>query len=107
MVNTSDRVAKRRVVTFLLVNPLVRIVSTKEVPDQRRSMSPEAAEQHRTELLKERKLAEQDGVCVRSSRESTSECTFVFFRLRAVIGPPSGEPRNQVVGVISPLFREN
>jgi len=64
MVNTSDRVAKRRVVTFLLVNPLVRIVSTKEVPDQRRSMSPEAAEQHRTELLKERKLAEQDW-CVR------------------------------------------
>eukprot|EP00968_Pinguiococcus_pyrenoidosus_P009525 scaffold737_cov254-Pinguiococcus_pyrenoidosus.AAC.5 len=60
MVNTDEQPAKCRIVVFLLVNPLVRIVSTKEVPDQRRTMSLESAKEHRLELMKERPLDEQD-----------------------------------------------
>uniref|UniRef100_A0A7R9U5A3 DUF4246 domain-containing protein n=1 Tax=Pinguiococcus pyrenoidosus TaxID=172671 RepID=A0A7R9U5A3_9STRA len=60
MINTGDRLAKRRIVVFFLVNPLVRIVSTKEVPDQRSTMSLERAKEHRLELMKERRLHKQD-----------------------------------------------
>eukprot|EP00968_Pinguiococcus_pyrenoidosus_P023052 scaffold3504_cov240-Pinguiococcus_pyrenoidosus.AAC.72 len=60
MVNTSDRLATRRIVVFSLVNPLVRIVSTKEVPDQRGSMSLQAADRLHSGLIQERKLCEED-----------------------------------------------
>mmetsp|Transcript_12888 Transcript_12888/g.47713 ORF Transcript_12888/g.47713 Transcript_12888/m.47713 type:complete len:669 (-) Transcript_12888:130-2136(-) len=60
MVNTGEQPAKCRIVVFLLVNPLVRIVSTQEVPDQRRTMSLESAKEHRLELMKERPLENQD-----------------------------------------------
>mmetsp|Transcript_14607 Transcript_14607/g.55208 ORF Transcript_14607/g.55208 Transcript_14607/m.55208 type:complete len:415 (-) Transcript_14607:3090-4334(-) len=60
MINAGDQPARCRIVVFFLVNPLVRVVSTKEVPDQRNTMSLERAKEHRLELMRERALRKQD-----------------------------------------------
>lgn len=56
--------SKRRIVVFFLVNPLKRIISTREVAPQQidagGSMSLEDALKHRLELMKERRLTKQD-----------------------------------------------
>ena len=55
---------KRRIVVFFLVNPMKRIISTREVPPQQVNaggeMSLEDALEHRLEHMKERKYAKQD-----------------------------------------------
>eukprot|EP00968_Pinguiococcus_pyrenoidosus_P024737 scaffold5017_cov200-Pinguiococcus_pyrenoidosus.AAC.3 len=55
LVNRGSRRARLRVVQFSLVNPWVRIISTKEVRDQREARTPEWAERHRDALVAERK----------------------------------------------------
>eukprot|EP00968_Pinguiococcus_pyrenoidosus_P011373 scaffold920_cov160-Pinguiococcus_pyrenoidosus.AAC.2 len=55
LVNRGSRRARLRVVQFSLVNPWVRMISTKEVRDQRETRSPEWAERHRDALVAERK----------------------------------------------------
>ena len=64
MVNEGDKVAKRRIVVFFLVNPLRRIPSTREVPPQQKfadgKMDLEDANNHCLELMKERKFAKKD-----------------------------------------------
>jgi hypothetical protein len=56
--------SRRRIVVFFLVNPMCRIVSTREVAPQQRDaggrMPHEEALQHRLELMKERKFTKQD-----------------------------------------------
>merc|ERR1712113_1196064 len=53
--NNSDTTAVRRIVVFWLINPDIRIVSTKHVPPQQSTMSLEDAHQHRLALMEERK----------------------------------------------------
>jgi len=63
MVNTdigeNDTAAKRRIVVFFLVNPLSRIVSTREVAPQQQycggTIKNEDALEHRLKLMNERK----------------------------------------------------
>jgi len=57
--NTAEELATRRIVVFWLVNPDVRIVSTKHVPPQQGVMSLDAALRHREELMRERKYEKQ------------------------------------------------
>lgn len=61
---TSSETRKRRIVVFFLVNPMRRIVSTREVePQQKHSggkMEHIDALEHRLKLMKERKLKKQD-----------------------------------------------
>ena len=59
--NAGNITSKRRIVVFFIVNPLKRIVSTREVAPQRGSgMSHDEALKHRLELMKERKFYKQD-----------------------------------------------
>lgn len=77
MINTGSVLARRRIVVFFVVNPLRRIISTREVvPQQVHStaaddgaaakkvrqgaMTLEEAKKHRLELMKERKHHKQD-----------------------------------------------
>eukprot|EP00585_Thalassiosira_rotula_P004515 CAMPEP_0196159464 /NCGR_PEP_ID=MMETSP0910-20130528/46334_1 /TAXON_ID=49265 /ORGANISM="Thalassiosira rotula, Strain GSO102" /LENGTH=496 /DNA_ID=CAMNT_0041424383 /DNA_START=66 /DNA_END=1556 /DNA_ORIENTATION=+ len=63
MDNSGDDpdVSKRRIVVFFLVNPLRRIVSTREVaPQKGGSMTHEDALEHRLELMKVRRYHKQD-----------------------------------------------
>lgn len=57
-------IAKRRIVVFFLVNPLRRIVSTREVAPQQESdggwMSLDKAREHRLALMNERKYYKED-----------------------------------------------
>ena len=56
--------AKRRIVVFFIVNPLKRIVSTREVAPQQDyaggTMSMADAKEHRLQLMRERKYKKQD-----------------------------------------------
>jgi len=60
----DDKVLKRRIVVFFLVNPERRIVSTREVAPQQKyaggSMDLDDALKHRLELMRERKHHKQD-----------------------------------------------
>jgi hypothetical protein len=60
----KNDVSRRRIVVFFLVNPMRRIVSTREVAPQQRDaggrMPHEEALQHRLELMQERKFTKQD-----------------------------------------------
>ena len=60
----KEGLAKRRIVVFFVVNPLKRIVSTREVAPQQYyaggSVSMEEAKKRRLELMKERKYTKQD-----------------------------------------------
>lgn len=62
--NVGSAIAKRRIVVFFLVNPLRRIVSTREVAPQQAyaggKMTMKEAKEHRLELMKERKFTKQD-----------------------------------------------
>ena len=62
--NEGSQPARRRIVVFFLVNPERRIVSTKEVPNQRAgkppAMSLAQAKAHRLALMHERKHHKQD-----------------------------------------------
>jgi len=68
MVNTNigehGTVGRRRIVVFFLVNPLRRIVSTREVAPQQKSeggsMELDDALAHRLQLMEERKFHKQD-----------------------------------------------
>jgi len=64
MINTGSTMARRWIVVFFLVNPLCRIVSTREVALQQKhqggTMTLEEAKKHRLELMKERKFTKQD-----------------------------------------------
>ncbi len=60
MTNRGPVPARRRIVVFFVVDPECRIISTQEVPDQRGTISHEAALDHRLKLMKERKFAKQD-----------------------------------------------
>ena len=63
LTNTSPTEARRRrIVVFFLVNPDVRVVSTKEVPDQAQSgrITLATAKSHRLALMRERKFHKQD-----------------------------------------------
>jgi len=53
--NTGEAPAMRRIVVFWLINPDVRIVSTKNVSPQQGIMSLEDAREHRLKLMEERK----------------------------------------------------
>lgn len=53
--NSSGAVATRRIVVFWLINPDVRIVSTKHVAPQQGKMTLEEASHHRLALMEERK----------------------------------------------------
>jgi len=57
--NDAEKTATRRIVVFWLVNPDVRIVSTKHVPPQQGTMPLEEALQHRLALMEERKHHKQ------------------------------------------------
>lgn len=60
----NEAAKRRRIVVFFLVNPMRRIVSTREVAPQQESagggMSHEDALSHRLKLMKERKYTKQD-----------------------------------------------
>ena len=60
----SDSYSKRRIIVFFLVNPMKRILSTREIPPQQKeaggSMTRELAMEHRLELMRERKFKKQD-----------------------------------------------
>jgi len=58
--NHSDRTAVRRIVVFWLINPDIRIVSTKHVAPQQGTMSLEDAHKHRLALMEERKHHKQN-----------------------------------------------
>eukprot|EP00747_Dinoflagellata_sp_TGD_P115212 gnl/TRDRNA2_/TRDRNA2_172109_c0_seq1.p1 gnl/TRDRNA2_/TRDRNA2_172109_c0~~gnl/TRDRNA2_/TRDRNA2_172109_c0_seq1.p1 ORF type:complete len:395 (+),score=51.68 gnl/TRDRNA2_/TRDRNA2_172109_c0_seq1:158-1186(+) len=58
--NSSDTTANRRIVVFWLINPAVRIVSTKHVAPQQGTMSLEDAHKHRLALMEERKHHKQN-----------------------------------------------
>ena len=60
LTNTGSTPARRRIVVFFLVNPEIRIPSTKEVPDQRDHITLEQAKAHRLELMRGRKFHKQD-----------------------------------------------
>jgi hypothetical protein len=53
--NTGSALAKRRIVVFWLINPDVRIVSTKNVTPQQATMSMDDAHKYRLALMEERK----------------------------------------------------
>lgn len=63
-ISENGTVAKRRIVVFFLVNPLRRIVSTREVAPQQVSedgwMKLDDALAHRLQLMEERKFHKQD-----------------------------------------------
>ena len=63
-IGENGKVAKRRIVVFFLVNPLRRIVSTREVAPQQvsegGSMELDDALAHRLQLMEERKFHKQD-----------------------------------------------
>jgi hypothetical protein len=54
------KVAKRRIVVFFLVNPMQRIISTREVAPQHGVMAHKEALEHRLALMRERKFQKQD-----------------------------------------------
>jgi hypothetical protein len=57
----TSNIARRRIVVFFLVNPMHRIVSTREVaPQQKGTMSYDEALAHRLALMEERKYHKQD-----------------------------------------------
>lgn len=57
----NANISRRRIVVFFLVNPLRRIVSTREVaPQKGGSMTHEDALKHRLELMKVRRYHKQD-----------------------------------------------
>jgi len=58
--NTANETATRRIVVFWLVNPDVRIVSTKHVEPQQGQMSWEDAQKYRLALMEERKHHKQN-----------------------------------------------
>mmetsp|Transcript_110502 Transcript_110502/g.195613 ORF Transcript_110502/g.195613 Transcript_110502/m.195613 type:complete len:710 (-) Transcript_110502:48-2177(-) len=58
--NDSDKTAVRRIVVFWLINPDVRIVSTKHVAPQQSKMTLEEAHRHRLALMEERKRHKQN-----------------------------------------------
>lgn len=58
--NDSDTTAIRRIVVFWLINPDLRIVSTKHVAPQQSKMSLEEAHRHRLALMEERKHHKQN-----------------------------------------------
>jgi len=63
-IGANGKAAKRRIVVFFLVNPLRRIVSTREVAPQQvsegGSMELDDALAHRLQLMEERKFHKQD-----------------------------------------------
>lgn len=60
----KDKISRRRIVVFFLVNPEKRIISTREVMPQQEeaggTMSRQNAFQHRLALMRERKYTKQD-----------------------------------------------
>lgn len=60
----SGAQSKRRIIVFFLVNPMKRILSTREIPPQQKeaggSMTREQAMEFRLELMRERKFKKQD-----------------------------------------------
>ena len=62
--SSAGQTGRRRIVVFFLVNPLKRIVSTREVAPQQEyaggTMSMEEAKENRLKLMEERKYTKQD-----------------------------------------------
>merc|ERR1712066_546598 len=58
--NAAKELATRRIVVFWLVNPDVRIISTKHVKPQQGKISWEDAEKYRLALMEERKHHKQN-----------------------------------------------
>merc|ERR1739849_2336 len=58
--NMASHAASRRIVVFWLVNPEVRIISTRHVAPQQSVMTREEALEHRLKLMEERKKYKQD-----------------------------------------------
>jgi hypothetical protein len=59
MSSADDKLAKRRIVVFWLVNPDRRIISTQDIPRQQGVISIEDALRNRLALMAERKLHKQ------------------------------------------------
>lgn len=56
MTNTSNQPARRRVLVFFIVDPNYRVVSTQEVPDQSKVLTPEEARKRRIDHFEERNV---------------------------------------------------